>query len=427
MSTKNQPDVVVIGGGLGGLATAALLGRHGKRPIVIEKATRLGGRARSQETQGFTFNLGPHALYRGGPAHRLLATLDVAATGRPPVEGGSFAAVEGRLGVLPTGFASLLRASWLTLAERLELGGLLARIGRLDPRGLSRVSAEAWIVDHVTRPRVRDTVRAFFHVATYTAALEILSAETAIRQIQGALRGVLYLDGGWQTLVDGLEACAISHGTEIRRGARAARVVVDDGRVRGVELDDGSAIPALSVVLATDPSSAATMLTEDPVVARAAAEARPAIAACLDVGLASPGDPTRAFLLGIDAPYYVSVHSLAAKLTPRGSVVHVAKYLRPDERASEDELWDVLERLLPGARRNAATHRYLPSLTVSSTVPEARSGGFAGRPPARSTTVEGTYFVGDWVGPEGLLADAVAASASAVAAMIAGVRAELAA
>ena len=48
-------------------------------------------------------------------------------------------------------------------------------------------------------------------------------------------------------------------------------------------------------------------------------------------------------------------------------------------------------------------------------LPTAESGGFAGRPGPRVPGLEDLYLAGDWVGPEGFLVDASAASARSAA------------
>ncbi len=63
---RDRIGVVVVGGGLAGLAAAAYAARAGTRVILFEAREELGGRARSDEDDGFTFNQGAHALYRGG-------------------------------------------------------------------------------------------------------------------------------------------------------------------------------------------------------------------------------------------------------------------------------------------------------------------------------------------------------------------------
>jgi phytoene dehydrogenase-like protein len=48
-------DVIVIGGGLAGLTTAALLARSGKAVALLEHSSReIGGRARTADIEGFT-------------------------------------------------------------------------------------------------------------------------------------------------------------------------------------------------------------------------------------------------------------------------------------------------------------------------------------------------------------------------------------
>jgi phytoene dehydrogenase-like protein len=77
--------VVVIGAGLAGLTAAATAARAG-RPVVVVEANAAGGRASTDERNGYRFNQGPHALGKGGEAWRILGELGVSHPGhRPPV------------------------------------------------------------------------------------------------------------------------------------------------------------------------------------------------------------------------------------------------------------------------------------------------------------------------------------------------------
>ncbi len=55
----NQKKIIIIGAGIGGLATAALLGKKGYAVTILEKNQRVGGRAMIYEQNGFTFDMGP--------------------------------------------------------------------------------------------------------------------------------------------------------------------------------------------------------------------------------------------------------------------------------------------------------------------------------------------------------------------------------
>src|SRR5437899_310243 len=80
-----KSDVVIIGGGVAGLASGALLARQGKCVVVLEKGNQPGGRAYTYREKGFTLNYGPHAMYR--PHSGLLATV-LERLGRPRIKHG---------------------------------------------------------------------------------------------------------------------------------------------------------------------------------------------------------------------------------------------------------------------------------------------------------------------------------------------------
>jgi phytoene desaturase len=58
-NTAQTMKITVIGGGISGLATAALLAKDGHQVTLLEKNTTLGGRARIFTKKGFTFDMGP--------------------------------------------------------------------------------------------------------------------------------------------------------------------------------------------------------------------------------------------------------------------------------------------------------------------------------------------------------------------------------
>jgi phytoene desaturase len=56
---KKEKHVVIIGAGIGGLGTAALLGKKGYKVTLLEKNEKIGGRANIFEEDGFVFDMGP--------------------------------------------------------------------------------------------------------------------------------------------------------------------------------------------------------------------------------------------------------------------------------------------------------------------------------------------------------------------------------
>ena len=56
---SRERRAVVVGGGISGLATAALLARRGWSVDLLEARGALGGRAGTWEADGFRFDTGP--------------------------------------------------------------------------------------------------------------------------------------------------------------------------------------------------------------------------------------------------------------------------------------------------------------------------------------------------------------------------------
>lgn len=431
MQSNNDHDVVIIGGGVAGLAAATLIARRGKTVRLFEQSHALGGRAQTKKQDGFYLNIGPHALYRGGRGIEVLRELGIEPRGRVPSVSGAFAINEGVKHTFPAGAVSLLTTSLFGLSAKLEAARWLASIGKIDPDRLMDISVREWLDQTLSHSEVKDFVLAAFRVATYTNAPDLVSAGAAIEQLKKAQdKSVLYLDGGWQTLVDGLRETAVRAGVVIETGAKVDTVARDaTGAVERVRLADGRALRASTVVIASSPSVAVAMVEDGELtsLARWADEAVPVKAACFDLALSRLPIPKNTFALGIDRPLYLSVHSAAAQLAPEGcALIQAAKYLSPEHSDSAEDVEGELEGLLdlvqPGWRAAVVYRRFLPDMIVMNAMPLASRDGTRGRPSPKVSDVRGLFVVGDWVGNEGMLVDASLASASEAAGLIAASR-----
>lgn len=396
----DDDTVIVVGGGLSGLAAAATAARAGARVELLEAGSRLGGRARTVEYEGCALNLGPHALYGGGPAERVLRGLGVRPAGRTPKPFNHRMLAAGQLRAAPYTLAGLSPRLLRALAPVVS--------GRAERR--AEGTAADWLA--AQDARARPALAALLRVATYVGDPAALPAPLALRQLRlGTWPGVRYLDGGWGVLVAELAQAATAAGATLTTGKRVVALRPDGG----VELADGSTRRAGATVLAGLGPAAAGRLLATAGGAVALPEApRPVLAACLDVALRRLPRARHDFVLVRDEPLYLSVHSATARLAPKGAaVVHVAQYLADGERPDRRRLEALLELAQPGWREEVVHARFLPRMHV---VEHAGT-----RVAATASGLPWVLLAGDWVGEKGWLADAALASGAGAGARAAAV------
>jgi phytoene dehydrogenase-like protein len=415
-----QTDVVVVGGGMAGLTAACYLARAGVAVTLFEKASSLGGRAATLYYEGYAFNRGIHALYRGGATEQVLQELGIKYSGRVPKE--VHVLYQGKLHLFPADPLSLLRTPLLDMGDKWELIHLFATLPQLNSQEMARVSVQEWLERTCKRPRVRQFMTTFACTNVYSAALDLVSAEVLIKKLQLAFKySTLYIDGGWQTLIDGLRMEAEKAGAHIVSGTRVEAVEQQDDQVQGVRLRDGSIVHASAVILATTPQDTAKLVDggsgsgSDKPLHQIIDALIPARVACLDVALSRLPDPQHAIVQDMERPRFFSTQSLYAHVAPEGAaLIHVFKQLDPahitDPREDERDLEDLLDAAQPRWRDVLVKRVFLPRIEAVGMLPTASGGGYAGRPGPRVPGLANLYLAGDWIG-EGFLSDPCMSSA----------------
>lgn len=417
-NSESMWDVVIIGAGVAGLTASIYLAKAGKSVLLLDRASQIGGRAASTEMAAARVNLGPHALYRS--ALTILQEVGVkpqGASAKPPGQL-LFKGANGKSKAVP--LVQLLLGSFLSFNEKVELIRFYSRIRKEDTSTLHSVTLSAYLDSHNTSPRVRSIVGGLVRVSTYSDAPDRISAGAVIEQLKQAQ--VMYINGGWQTIVNDLAEQARQAGVSIRTSAPAQQIAGSSPSMM-VTLKDGTILNTRHVLSTAGPVSTLAVLNPAPSKEEEAIyqQLTPVHAACLDLVVSGMPRPKLKFVLGADYPLYYSNHSAGATLTddPSHSVIHVMKYLTPGERSDpkqdERELNEFLDVIQPGWRKHVVEQRFLPHMLVSHGLVTAANGGLPNRPGPAVESRPGLYMIGDWVGGSGMLLNASLASAKEAA------------
>lgn len=258
--------VHVVGAGVAGLAAALALTQAGQRVALHEATATAGGRARSLPDG--TDN-GTHALLSANRA--ALRFLDQVGArdgwvepepeGLPILDLGNGSAR--RVALSPLGWARARRRP-----EGVTAASLLALLRLALPGGADRSVASAFAAHPaLLRALVEPLTIAALNTPVAEASAHRLGAVLRRLGGRGAARLLVPRRGLGPDLVAPAIATLACHGAWLRRGERLRRLVLAEGRVRGLDFGTSSLpiSPADAVVLALPPWEAARLLPDLPV------------------------------------------------------------------------------------------------------------------------------------------------------------------
>ena len=303
MASNNKP-VVVVGAGLGGLASACVAAARGHKVVVLDKYDWLGGKAAVFEAQGFRFDMGPTILTVPKVLERIFSeggekieswldlirldpqwrcffgdgdvldlVEDVAATGRNAAE---FAGKP----QLAEGYAKFIDFSrhlhgvserfffWKAVESLRDTLDLKANMNPSTLRDVLSLrmgrSVAGMIRSYVPDDRVAQMLDHFVqYVGSSPFASPAVLCSIAHMQVG---EGVWYPRGGTRAVVTALHAYGEKLGVEFRPSTDVERLLVERGEAVGVVTKTGERIEASAVISNMD-----SLRTYDELVGGAAA------------------------------------------------------------------------------------------------------------------------------------------------------------
>ncbi len=272
-------DVVVIGAGLGGISSAALLAAKGFKVLVLEQSEGVGGCCSTFEKEGFRFDVGASIVMVVPPLDLLFERMGrrredyVELIPCDPIY--SMRSFDGRRFTIPTDINAATEVVASIAPEDLEgwrkytrlglrmvdsLGEMMAtpmnslsEIGRMirgNPRMLRYLPYFARTHYSVTmkffsNPVMQSSVafQSYYAGAPPDLGLGILGFIALCEHL-----GIYYPRGGMIAIPEGIRRAGEEEGMEVRLGCKAEKLLLDGDRVRGVTLEGGEEITAETVI-----------------------------------------------------------------------------------------------------------------------------------------------------------------------------------
>jgi phytoene dehydrogenase-like protein len=259
--TPSSPTTVIVGAGIAGLIAAIDLHRAGRAVTVLEAAPEPGGRVRTTVRDGFRLDHGFQVLFTAYPvlnAYLDHATLDlreflpaariVRESGAPALVGDALA---DRSLLLPSlmGRAVPVRDLWRML--QLRRAAMMLSVDTIFEPRYARLSTREFLRAWGFSPRTIDGFFAPFYGGILLDRSLSTRASVLLFTFKMLAEGRTAVPAAGMGAIPAQLAAQLPAGS-VRCDTRVRALDVQEGTARGVVLDDGSVLPADTVVLATD-------------------------------------------------------------------------------------------------------------------------------------------------------------------------------
>lgn len=276
--------VVIVGGGVAGLAAAEALSAR-KHPVtVLEARPRLGGRASSFEdkTTGTQIDNCQHVSLGCCTNFRHFCDRAGLRSAFRTEQELTFIGADGRRSRfnasrlpaplhLATAFG---RLRFLSLRDKIAIARGLSALAKADARSLEQEPFDSWLARH---RQTENTVNRFWHVVIVSALSESLERVSAAQARKVFVDTFLANRHGWMMQVPTvpldelyetrLTACLERQKALVRTGAGVRALIAHEGRIAAVELRNGERIEGDEFILAV-PHHLVRPLIPDAMAAR---------------------------------------------------------------------------------------------------------------------------------------------------------------
>lgn len=419
--------VVIVGAGLGGLVTAALLAKRGNQVVVMERSPILGGRSHVITKNGFTMSYGAHAVL--APKQELMRSiiheLELPMVYKKASLSKFKLFKEGKVISSPLGFGALTSPAISGFFNRMLCLKQFSQMVKQAPGFSKTMSVGQWIRENVSNPDIAKVLTAYAALSVYDGALDLFSMNhfvelTALEYEKN--EPLSYM--GYDLLLNELQKVITNHGGSILFGTQVSDLIIEAGKVKGV-VCAGKQYEFDGVVLNVPPKGLGKLLS-NPYLADEFGDYlnQPAhYAFVYDLMLTKRMRSDISNLLDLDDGLYLNDYSLnnPSSVSAGGQLLNCLKFLSGEEQLddrhaqeSQNAVENLLHKVYPGWEKYVVSKRIINRAMVNGIARRTNAKLL----PLQSRAVQGLFLVGDSTEGRGALGMPCYDSAKKVANML---------
>ncbi|WP_400164140.1 phytoene desaturase family protein [Brevibacillus sp. TJ4] len=426
--TTNHYDVVIVGGGLAGLSSAAYLSAKGKKVAVLERG-QLGGRAVTLKIKGFNFNFGAHAIYARDSS--VLRTFekelglhidwqDFNPTKAKYDTGNDLTAV-------PANVQGLFQTRLLKGFEKVLFTFEILKTMLKMETGHPHLSIQKWMEKKHINEDVKDMMLTLASSNFFTREPEKIPSDVFFnyyRRLFTTNKPVAYIGGGWQALINEFVRVIEENNGTIMTKTKVEAVHVENERVIGVVTPEAE-ITGDEFIFCIPPKEMVKVFTETRLSHAIAqyAEYEPTVVVVYDVGLKERIDVPYSYIYDkknnifiTDISYYD--HTCVPE---GGQLLQATAYMRQADVGNKEmveqrkqEIESVYDKHFPGWRDQLV----VPRVSTRAIVQEIKWTMNQQPMPIFLPDYRNLFFAGDWCTGQGQLSELSFSSAFEVSKLI---------
>lgn len=425
MTNVEKFDVVIVGGGLAGLTTAALLGKQGKKVVLLEKGM-LGGRAITIDLKGFSFNFGAHAVYAKDTSalNTIEKTLDLQLDWKLFSKEKAKYDLQNELTSIPSDAFGLWDTKMVTGWNKVKFAWFVGNVLCKRHRPNETETIEQWFEKHHMDGEIKHMLYTLASSNFFTNEPNKIKAKDFFSYYERVFRTkkpVNYIVGGWKQIVEELQRVIEGCGGKVETKKKVDELVLQEGLVTSV-VSKGVTYQADNFVFCIPPKELKKVFVSTPIEQDILTYASydPSYVMYYDVALKERISSSLTYVYDTTHKLFITdISYYDENSTPEnGQLLQAIAYVNQNELEQEEVLEKKIEQMehfydthFDGWREQLVTKR----VSKKAIVQEIKSQMGQSLMPIHFTNMKNVWFAGDWCEGQGQLSELSFSSAMNVA------------